>query len=68
MFEHIRSFGSKCTVLKKVLATLLGLFGAPRSGLAPHSDSAPGEFYAPLSPILTPLACFLSVCDLKGGV
>jgi len=30
-------FGSKCTVLTKVLVTLLGLCGAPRS------DSAPGE-------------------------
>ena len=37
----LRSFGSKCTVLKKVLMTLLGLFGAPRS------DSAPGELFPP---------------------
>jgi len=29
--EPIRSFESKCTVLKKVLATFLGLFGALRS-------------------------------------
>jgi len=36
------SFGSKCTVLEKVLVTLLELFGGPRSDLAPHSDSAPG--------------------------
>jgi len=27
--SKLRSFGSKCTVLKKVLVTLLGLFGAP---------------------------------------
>jgi len=27
MFEH-RAFREKCTVLKKILATLLGLFGA----------------------------------------
>ena len=26
---NLRSSGSKCTVLKKVLVTLLGLFGAP---------------------------------------
>jgi len=26
--SNLRSFGSKCTVLRKVLATLLGLFGA----------------------------------------
>jgi len=25
--SNLRSFGSKCSVLKKVLATLLGLFG-----------------------------------------
>ena len=25
--SNLRSFGSKCTVLKKKLATLLGLFG-----------------------------------------
>jgi len=34
MFE-LEVFGSKLTVLKKVLATLLGLFGAPRSDFAP---------------------------------
>jgi len=27
--SNLRSFGSKCTVLKKVLVTLLRLFGAP---------------------------------------
>jgi len=27
--SNLKSFGSKCTVLKKVLVTLLGLFGAP---------------------------------------
>jgi len=26
---NLRSFGSKCAVLKKVLVTLLGFFGAP---------------------------------------
>jgi len=48
-------FGSKCTVLKKVLATLLGLltFGRPRS------DSAPGAL-CPLSPLVTPLAGLLT--------
>ena len=29
--SNLRAFGSKCTVLKKVLMTLLGLFGAPQS-------------------------------------
>jgi len=27
--SNLRSFGTKCTVLKKVLVTLLGLFGVP---------------------------------------
>ena len=49
MFEpYRRSFWSKCTVLKKVFVTLLGLFGASRS------DSAPGEML-PLAPLVTPL-------------
>jgi len=43
---NLRSFGSKCTVLIKVLAILLGLFGA-------LSVSAPGHC-APLSPSLRP--------------
>jgi len=29
LYSNLRSFGSKCTVLKKVFVTLLGLFGAP---------------------------------------
>ena len=33
--SNLRSFRSKCTELKEVLATLLGLFGAPRSHSAP---------------------------------
>ena len=53
----LRSFGSKCTVLKKVLMTLLGLFGAPRS------DSAPGELF-PLAPLVTPLVSVLS-CSIN---
>jgi len=45
--SKLRSFGSKCTVLMKVLVTLLGLFGAP------PIDSAPGELCPPcLSPSL----------------
>ena len=39
--------GSKCIALRKVLVTLLGLFGVPRS------DSAPRELL-PLSPFVTP--------------
>jgi len=30
--SNLRSFRSKCTVFKKVLVTLLGLFGAPIIG------------------------------------
>jgi len=55
------SFGSKYTALKKVLAALLGFFGASRSHSAttaviqcPHSDSTSGEL-RPLAPLVTPL-------------
>jgi len=48
--SNLTSFGSKYTVLNKVFAFLLGLFGTLRSHSAPpavirrpHSDSAPGE-------------------------
>jgi len=47
--SNLRSFGSKCSALKKVLMTLLGLF-------APRSDSVPGEL-CPLAPSLH-LWCF----------
>jgi len=33
---NLRSFGSKFTVLKKVLVTLSGLFDSPRSHSAPQ--------------------------------
>jgi len=49
MFE-LELFGSKCTVLKKALAILLGLFGA-------HSDSAPGILRLPASPLYAPGPC-----------
>jgi len=55
--SNLRSFGSKCTEVKKVLVILLGLFAAQRSHSTPsavirrpHSDSATGELrprYAP---------------------
>jgi len=44
--SNLRSFGSKYTVLNKVLETWLGRFGAP------HSDFAPRE----LCPLATPLS------------
>ena len=60
---HVRNrvFGSKCTVLKKILVTLFGLFGAFRSHSAPpavilrsYSDSAPGELCPPCPPRYAP--------------
>jgi len=53
MFEP-RSFGSKFTVLKKVLATLLGLFGAR-------------VIVPPLPPLVTPMISpFLHFLNLLG--
>ena len=46
--SNLRSFGSKCTVLKKVLVTLLGLFGTlrPPAVIRRHyNDSAPGVLF-----------------------
>jgi len=40
---QISSFEGKFTVLKKVLVTLLGLFGALAVIQRPHSELAPGE-------------------------
>jgi len=60
--SNLWSFGSKCTVLKKVIVTLLEFFGAPRSHLAPpaatrhlRSDLAPGELFL-VAPLVRPLA------------
>ena len=58
--SNLSSFESKCTVLKKVLVTLLGLFGVPApiqrhcSDLVPPSDSAPGELRPHFTPSLRP--------------
>jgi len=52
--SNLSFFRSKCTILKKVLVTLLGLFGAPRSDFAPHSDTATG---------ITPEACAARLCS-----
>ena len=57
-FSKLRSFGSICTVLKKVLVTLLGLFGYPRS------DSAPRELCPPFSPRYTPACCEATSPDI----
>ena len=73
--SNLRSFGSKYTLLKKVLVTLLGLFGALRSHSSPHSDSAPGELCPPFPPRYAPaynspiiknenvLACFIRILN-----
>jgi len=42
-FSNLRSLGSKCIVLKKILVKLLGLFGAPIVIRRPVN-------YAPLAP------------------
>jgi len=46
--SNLRSFGSKCTVLKKSAHDIVGIFWAPRS------DSVPGEL-CPLAPLVTSL-------------
>jgi len=52
--SNLRFFGSKCTVLKKVLVTLFGLFGAPAVIWCPHSDSALGVMFPSCPPSLRP--------------
>ena len=61
--SKLRSFGSECSVLKKVLVKLMGLFGASRSHSAPlaviwrpHGDSTPGELRPACPPRYAP-AC-----------
>jgi len=59
-------FGSKCTVLKKVLVTLLGFF------VAPSSDSAPGELCPPCPPRYAPgcttITTKTKLCKLPGNI
>ena len=52
--SNLRSFGTKCTVLKEVLVTLLGLFGAP------IGIRRPGNC-APLPPVVTPLVIIIAI-------
>jgi len=53
--SNLTSFGSKYTLLKKVVVTLLGLFGALRNHSAlPAVIWRPG-ICAPLAPLVTPL-------------
>ena len=51
-YSKLRSFGSKCTVLKNVLATSLELSGAPAVIWCTHIDSAPGVLRPPHPPML----------------
>ena len=55
--SNVRSFGSKCTVLKKILVTFLGLFGVPRSHRRPHGDPEPGVLRPPWAPRYVPAGC-----------
>jgi len=48
-WSQTRFFGGKCTVMKAVRVTLLGLSALSAVILGPHSDSAPGESF-PLAP------------------
>jgi len=43
LWSNLSSFEGKFTVLKKVLVTLLRLFGAPAVIQRSHSELAPGE-------------------------
>ena len=52
-FSNLRSFGSKFTVLQKVLVTLLKFSAPPTVFRRPHSDLAPGNC-AHLAPFLCP--------------
>jgi len=50
--SNLRSFGSKFTALKKVLATMLGLSAPTAVIRRSHSDLAPGELFPPCLPSL----------------
>jgi len=52
--SNLRSFGSKCTVLKKVLVTFLALLGAPQSFWPTAVIRRPGNC-ALLAPLVTPV-------------
>ena len=54
--SNLRSFGSKCTVLKKIFVTLLGLFGALLAPLGTPLDLLTRvAFYAVFSRSLAPV-------------
>jgi len=53
--SNLRSFGSECTVLKKVLVTLLWLYCSLRSDSAPRAAIRHPRNFSPLAPLVTPL-------------
>jgi len=59
--SNLRFFGSKCAVLKKVLVTLLHLFGALRSSSAPIVIRRPGNCASFVPPFVTPLTATLVI-------
>jgi len=52
--SNLKSFGSKCTELKKEFVTLLGLYGATRSDLVPPIVIWRQGICAPLPPRYAP--------------
>jgi len=44
-YSNLRSFGSKCTILKNVRVTLLGFFGVHAIIRRPRSISAPPQWF-----------------------
>jgi len=55
--SDLRSLGSKWTLLKKELVTLLVFFGAPRSHSAPPLVNWRPRNCAPFPTLVTPLLC-----------
>jgi len=68
IFEFEVSIGSKCIVLKQVLVTLLGLFGAPRShSVPPVVILRPGNC-APFPPRLYASVKYIYFVLVKDGI
>jgi len=53
--SNLRSLGSKCTALKNVFVTLLGLYGVPHSDWALPLRFGDRGIVPPLTPLVTPL-------------
>jgi len=54
-YSNLRSFGSKCTVLKKIFVKLLGLFGAFAVVWRPPQWFGARGIVRPFAPLATPL-------------